>query len=129
MELVYECLDVDVAEWLCVNAPKPYHGQNYHQWLNEQYGLKKLVEHIWKLVGIASTCKNLEELRERMHEIYGKVAAFRYAVKLVRQSEESGQGLLFDPRGDNCVIRWRPALPRPPPTDQRNIRTLPSAGL
>jgi hypothetical protein len=35
--------------------PKPRHGENYFQWMNEQYGLKKLIEHIWKVVGIAST--------------------------------------------------------------------------
>ncbi len=43
MDLIYEYLDADVAQWLKVNAPKPMHGQNYHQWLSEQYGLKKLV--------------------------------------------------------------------------------------
>ena len=47
MELVYGYLDPDVADWLKKNKPKPQHGQNYHQWLNEQYGLKKLVEHLW----------------------------------------------------------------------------------
>ncbi len=54
MELIYEYLDPDVAEWLRVNAPAPKKGQNYHQWLSEQYGLKKLVEHIWKVIGVAS---------------------------------------------------------------------------
>ena len=31
IELVYEYLDADVARWLKENAPKPRHGQNYHQ--------------------------------------------------------------------------------------------------
>jgi hypothetical protein len=44
LELVYEYLDADVSEWLKENAPAPRHGQNYHQWLSAQYGLKKLVE-------------------------------------------------------------------------------------
>jgi hypothetical protein len=61
MELIYGYLDADVADWLRKNAPKPIHGQNYHQWLTEQHGLKKLIEHIWKVIGIASTCKNMEE--------------------------------------------------------------------
>jgi hypothetical protein len=47
MEPVYEYLDKDVAKWLKENAPEPRHGQNYHQWLSGQYGLKKLVEHVW----------------------------------------------------------------------------------
>jgi hypothetical protein len=55
------------------NAPAPKHGQNYHQWLSAQYGLKKLLEHIWRLIGIASTCKSLPELKRRMAEIHGKI--------------------------------------------------------
>jgi hypothetical protein len=72
MELVYEYLDPDVANWLKENAPEPRHGQNYHQWLSSQYGLKKLVEHIWKLIGVASTCQNMMELKVRMAELHGK---------------------------------------------------------
>ena len=72
MELVYEYLDRDVARWLKDNAPAPRHGQNYHQWLSGQYGLKKLVEHLWVLVGIARTCENMMELRRKMAELNGK---------------------------------------------------------
>jgi hypothetical protein len=72
MELVYEYLDKDVAKWLKANAPEPRHGQNYHQWLSGQYGLKKLVEHIWMLIGVARTCDNMRELRQKMAELNGK---------------------------------------------------------
>jgi hypothetical protein len=72
IEFIYEHLDPDVAQWLQENAPKPMHGQNYHQWLSEQYGLKKLVEHIWKVVGVASACDNIDELRYKLREIYGR---------------------------------------------------------
>jgi hypothetical protein len=82
MELIYEYLDPDVAEWLRANAPKPKHGQNYHQWLSEQYGLKKLVEHIWKVIGVASTCSDMAELRSKMQELYGKAPGFQYTFKL-----------------------------------------------
>lgn len=73
MELVYGYLDSDVAEWLKKNAPTPRHGQNYHQWLSDQYGLKKLTEHLWMLIGIAGTCETMNELRRRMAERFGKV--------------------------------------------------------
>jgi hypothetical protein len=73
MELVYEYLDADVAQWLKENAPAPRHGQNYHQWLSSQYGLKKLVEHIWMLIGVARTCGSMTELRDRMAELNGKM--------------------------------------------------------
>ena len=98
MELIYEYLDADVAQWLRENAPKPMKGQNYHQWMSQQYGLKKLIEHIWKVIGIASTCQSIDELRKQLDRIYGKQAAFHFAVKLVKKSEQTGQELLFDPR-------------------------------
>ena len=72
MELVYGYLDADVAKWLKDNAPSPKHGQNYHQWLSGQFGLKKLVEHIWMLIGTARTCENMIELRQKMAEMNGK---------------------------------------------------------
>jgi len=72
MELVYGYLDADVADWLKRNAPEPRHGRNYHQWLTSQYGLKKLMEHLWKLIGMAQACSSMHELRERMAETYGR---------------------------------------------------------
>jgi len=72
MELVYGYLDRDVADWLRKNAPQPRHGQNYHQWLSSQYGLRKLMEHLWKLIGMAQACDSMQELRERMAETYGR---------------------------------------------------------
>jgi len=72
MELVYGYLDSDVADWLRENAPKPIHGQNYHQWLSSQYGLKRLTEHLWMLIGVATACNSMAELRQRMAERFGK---------------------------------------------------------
>lgn len=72
-ELVYEYLDPDVAKWLKDNAPQPQKGQNWHQYLSGQYGLRKLNEHIWMLIGISSTCRNLSELQEKMAEKYGRI--------------------------------------------------------
>lgn len=73
VELIYGYLDKDVANWLKENAPKPRHGKNYFQWLNEQYGLKRLMEHIWMVVGMAAACQTMPELRERMAERYGRM--------------------------------------------------------
>jgi hypothetical protein len=72
-ELIYSYLDEEVYLWLKENAPKPAtSGIAYHRWLSEQYGLKRLVEHIYKVIGVAQTCKTMHELRMRMSEIYGK---------------------------------------------------------
>lgn len=72
-QLVYEYLDPDVAKWLKDNAPQPRKGRNWHQYMSDQYGLRKLIEHIWMLIGIASTCHNISELYDRMAEKYGRV--------------------------------------------------------
>jgi hypothetical protein len=70
-ELVYGYLDRDVLQWLRENAPTPRHGRNYHQWLSSQFGLKRLMEHIWMLIGIAKTCGTMQHLRERMAMHFG----------------------------------------------------------
>lgn len=72
MDLIYDYLDSDVADWLRENAPTPQKGSNYHQWLSNQYGLKKLIEHIWKVIGIASTCDTMPELKQKMAQLYGR---------------------------------------------------------
>jgi len=74
MDLIYEYLDPDVAVWLRENAPEPRGGQNYHQWLSAQFGLRKLVEHIWMVIGIAKTCESMPELKQRMAQLYGREA-------------------------------------------------------
>lgn len=71
-ELVYEPLDPDVTKWLKENKPAPRHGENWHQWLTGQYGLRKLVEHIWMVIGVARTCENIQDLRDRIAAIHGK---------------------------------------------------------
>lgn len=72
MELVYDYLDKDVADWLRENAPAPRHGQNYHQWLSGQFGLKKLTEHLWMLIGMAAACQTMPELKQKMAERFGR---------------------------------------------------------
>src|SRR5262249_52366273 len=71
-ELVYEYLDPHVAKWLEGKAPKPCKSQNHHEWLTDQYGLRKLIEHIWMLIGMARACNTMEELREKKAEASGR---------------------------------------------------------
>jgi hypothetical protein len=72
MELIYDALDPDVAKYLKENKPKPFHGQNYHQWLTEDVGLKALIPHIYQVIGIAKTCSDIRELRYKVALHYGK---------------------------------------------------------
>lgn len=72
MELIYDYLDPDVAEWLRKHNPVPQKGRNHHQWLSSQYGLRKLTEHIWMVIGLAKACHSMPELKARMAELYGR---------------------------------------------------------
>lgn len=83
MDLIYEHLDPDVAQWLNENTPEPRRNKSYDQWLNDQFGLKKLVEHIWKVIGVASTCQKMDELYTKMKELHGAKVSFQFEVRLV----------------------------------------------
>jgi hypothetical protein len=72
MELIYDALDPDVALYLKNEKPKPRHGQNYHQWLTEDYGLKSLSFHIQQVIGIAKTCNTMDELKQKVAHLYKK---------------------------------------------------------
>ena len=52
-EFIYDYLDQDVAGWLYENKPPKITGKKYHQWLNEDHGVRKLLEHIYKAIGLA----------------------------------------------------------------------------
>jgi hypothetical protein len=93
MELIYDYLDPDVSKWLRDHAPAPRHGQNYHQWLTAQYGLKKLVEHIWMLIGMARACKTMDELRAKKAEAGGRQ---RITVTVYVKPPNPNQRLLFE---------------------------------
>ncbi|OFV95089.1 MAG: hypothetical protein A3H94_07075 [Acidobacteria bacterium RIFCSPLOWO2_02_FULL_60_20] len=71
-ELVYDYLDTDVAEWLKSHHPQP-RDEKWHQWLTKEYGVQKLLGHIFTLIGIAKTCADMHELREKMAQLYGRV--------------------------------------------------------
>lgn len=73
MELIYEALDPDVADYLKNNKPKPRHGLNYHQWMSSDYGLRKLDMHIQQIIGIAKTCETMRELKDKVAHHYKKV--------------------------------------------------------
>ncbi|MFJ6149947.1 P63C domain-containing protein [Micromonospora profundi] len=72
MELIYDALDPDVAHTLKTTKPKPRHGQNYHQWLTENIGLRALNDHLYQVIGIAKTCDTMTELREKVALHYGR---------------------------------------------------------
>ena len=69
IELIYDTLDPDVAEYLKNN--KPPAGARWHQQLTENYGIRQLVSRCFEIVGIARTCESMRELRDKIAEHYG----------------------------------------------------------
>lgn len=87
-ELIYEALDPDVAKYLKENKPKPFHGQNYHQWLTEDVGLKALIPHIYKVIGMAEGCSDMRELRDKVAARYGR-KLIQLTMSLPRKNDDA----------------------------------------
>jgi P63C domain len=69
IELIYDTLDPDVAQWLKEN--KPPAGLRWHQQLTENFGARKLVSRCYEIVGMSKTCQSIRELREKVAHHYG----------------------------------------------------------
>lgn len=70
IELVYDTLDPDVADWLKANKPPP--GLKWHQQLTENYGARKLVSRCYEVIGMAKDCNDMRELRDKVAKHYGR---------------------------------------------------------
>lgn len=69
-EMIYDTLDEDVAKYLKENKPAP--GIRWHQQLTENYGVRQLVSRCYEIIGMAKTCDDMHELRQRVAQHYGK---------------------------------------------------------
>lgn len=72
IELIYDTLDSDVANFLREN--KPPVGVRWHQNLTENYGIRQLVSRCFEVIGMAKSCKTMGELRKKVSHHYGKQA-------------------------------------------------------
>lgn len=70
IELIYDTLDPDVAEYLKNN--KPDKDARWHQQLTENLGVRQLVSRCYEVIGMAKTCKDIRELKQKVAEHYGK---------------------------------------------------------
>jgi hypothetical protein len=70
IEMVYETLDDDVAAYLKNN--KPPAGIHWHRQLTENIGVRALVSRCYEVIGMAKTCTNMRELRDRVAQHYGR---------------------------------------------------------
>jgi hypothetical protein len=85
-EFIYEALDKDIAEYLQTHKPPKYTGQRYHQWLNEDKGVKALTEHIWTVIGLAKTCDSIKELRYEIEKNFPNKDYFQYRLIPFKQT-------------------------------------------
>lgn len=70
IELIYDTLDPDVAAYLKANEPEP--GVHWHRQLTENIGVWQLVSRCYEVIGMAKTCEDIHELRQRVAQHYGK---------------------------------------------------------
>ena len=70
IELIYDTLDRDVAEYLKTHKPPP--GIKWFQQLTDNYGARQLVSRCYEVVGMSKDCHNMRELRDKVALHYGK---------------------------------------------------------
>lgn len=71
IELIYDTLDPDVAEYLKKNRPPS--NIRWHQGLTEEYGIGQLVSRCFEIIGIAKTCSTMSDLRDKVKHHYKNV--------------------------------------------------------
>ena len=70
IEMIYNTLDPDVAEY--IRTHKPPIGVRWHQQLTDNVGARQLVSRCYEVIGMAKTCRDMRELRDKVAEHYGK---------------------------------------------------------
>jgi hypothetical protein len=84
IELIYDTLDPDVAEYLKTNKPKT--GVHWHRQLTENLGVRQLVSRCYEIVGMSKDCHDIRELRDKVALHYGKqVVQYTLALPLPKK--------------------------------------------
>jgi hypothetical protein len=84
IELIYDTLDPDVADFLKNNRPPA--GVHWHRQLSENIGVRALVSRCYEVVGMAKECRDMRELREKVARHYGK-RVVQFSLSLPQPSE------------------------------------------
>jgi hypothetical protein len=94
-ELLFDDLDPEVLQWLSANIPLPRAGLPYRKWVDSQWGLARLVQHAWTVIGMAAASESIHELREQLAEHFGRVPV--HLTFYLRATEAVGS---YDPPSD-----------------------------
>ena len=82
-------LDPDVAQWLQENVPKPRGAYKLvRQYLSDEHGLRRLIASIsGNIIGAAGTCRDIDELKSKMEELYGSKRHFQFRLQLLPEGK------------------------------------------
>jgi hypothetical protein len=86
IELIYDTLDPDVAEY--IKTHKPPIGIHWHRQLTENVGARQLVSRCYEVIGMAKTCRGMRELRDKVAEHYGRQPV-QFRMYLPRAKDEA----------------------------------------
>ncbi len=70
VELIYDTLDPDVAKYIKEN--KPATGVHWHRQMTADLGVRQLVSRCYEVIGMAKTCADMRDLRDKVALHYGK---------------------------------------------------------
>lgn len=106
-EFVYEAMDKDIADYLKTHKPPKYTGQRYHQWLQEDRGVKALTEHLWTVIGLAKTCSKIDELRYEVSLHFSKnlLQPMIFSRRQLTGPDKNRTGKNLKPK-DKKVVKW-----------------------
>jgi len=68
IELIYDTLDPDIAKYLREN--KPPDGVHWHRQMTEHKGVRALVSRCYEIIGMAKSCKSMQELKYKVNLHY-----------------------------------------------------------
>ncbi len=86
IEMIYDTLDADIAAYLKSN--KPPAGVHWHRQLTENIGVRALVSRCYEVIGMAKTCTNMRELRDKVAHHYGR-QIYQFSMSLPLPSDKT----------------------------------------
>ena len=81
IELIYDTLDPDIAEYLKNKKPPP--GVRWYRQLTENIGVRALVSRCYEIIGMAKECRDMRELRDKVARHDGRqVVQFSFSLPM-----------------------------------------------
>jgi hypothetical protein len=100
MRYIYDTLDPEIADWLRQNNEKPEGLKHHHQKFND-FGYKRLTEHVANVMGIMKASTTMEKFKENLAIAFPnartqRMARLRKAKEAKPRPKTLDQGTLFE---------------------------------